>query len=96
LPYVFALNGWATALVYIWVGAFGGDWSNYILAFNAVKFNERNYYNLCVRAGGKKLGMWLTLSTVLYVLGSLLSYQIIMTSLIQYVMVQFGMSEEHA
>jgi amino acid permease len=81
LPYVFKLNGYVVATFYIFVGAFAAIWSNRILALNACKFNKKNYNDLIYLAWGKTGSNVLLVSVLLYVFGSLCSYQVILTSM---------------
>ena len=74
LPYVLALNGWLIGLIFIFVGAIAANWSNKILAKRAVENNCPNYYSLCVKVGGPKLGMLLSVCILLYGFGVLISY----------------------
>ena len=96
LPYVLALNGWLIGILFIFVGAIAANWSNKILVKKAVENDCRNYYSLCVKVGGKKLGMLLSCCILLYGFGVLISYQIIVTSLFKYACKKFGMSVETA
>lgn len=96
LPYVFRLNGWLVAVVYIITGACAAIWSNRILARSACELNVANYNDLCKKAGGKKASNLLLISLLTYVFGSLCSYQIILTSMFQWIIVQFGVDKELA
>lgn len=96
LPYVYALNGWVIATLYIVIGAIAAIWSNRILAYNACLFQKKNYNDLVYLAWGKAGSNFLLVSILIYVFGSLCSYQIILTSLYQYVIEQAGVDTELA
>ena len=57
-----------------------------MLASIAVKHKLPNYSKIAIKAGGPKLEALLTANILLFMFGSCISYQIIITSLIQFVL----------
>jgi amino acid permease len=91
LPYVLRLCGWVLGLSFIFVGAIAAVWSNTILAELAVDNKLANLSQLAIKAGGTKLEKSLSWMILVYMFGSCISYQIIITSLFKYVCSKFGM-----
>lgn len=85
LPYVLALNGWALGIAFILIGAVAACWSNMILAKLAVDNDLPNLSKLVNKAGGRKLDLALSWMILLYMFGSCILYQIVITSLFKYV-----------
>jgi amino acid permease len=94
LPYVLALCGWALGISFIVVGAIAAVWSNTILAELAVDNGLANLSQLATKAGGPKLEKSLSWMILVYMFGSCISYQIIITSLFKYLCSKFGMSDD--
>lgn len=94
LPYVLALCGWALGIAFIFTGAMAATWSNTILAELAVNTGLSNLSQLANRAGGKYLEKSLSWMIILYMFGSCISYQIIITSLFKYACIKLGMDED--
>jgi len=92
LPYVLALNGYVLGICFIILGAIAGDWSNRILAKRACENNMANYNQLCMIVGGKKLATFLNTCILIYIFGILVSYQIIITSLLKYSLEKLGVN----
>ena len=86
LPYVLNLNGWVAGLVFLFVGAFGAQLSLKMLASIAVKHELPNYSKIAIKAGGGKLEALLSANVLGFMFGSCISYQIIITSLLQFVL----------
>lgn len=89
LPYVLALCGWVLGICFILTGATAALWSNKILASMAVQEDLPNLSRLVNKAGGPILEKSLSWMIVIYMFGSLISYEIIITSLFKYIWVQF-------
>ena len=94
LPYVLSLCGWALGILFIFIGAIAATWSNQILAELAVQENLPNLSKLVSKAGGQYLEKSLSFMILIYMFGSCVSYQIIITSLFKYVCSKFGMSDD--
>jgi amino acid permease len=94
LPYVLGLCGWALGISFIFVGAMAAIWSNTILAELAVNNRLANLSQLAEKAGGKTLEKSLSWMIVVYMFGSCISYQIIITSLFKYVCLQLDMDKD--
>lgn len=86
--------GWALGFALIAVSAFGATLSNLIIAKIAIKHKLKNYSDIARTVGGKRLGDTLSVLIIVYLLGAVISYQIILSSLISYVCVTFGMSQD--
>ena len=82
LPYVLGLNGWVLGLVFILVGAFSAAWSLFMIAESAIKAKVENLSKLCCLVGGKKLERFLQINIMVFLCGSCISYQIIISALI--------------
>lgn len=85
LPYVLKLCGYVAGIAFLSLGAVAADWSLNILAHLAVHHNLPNYSSITMAAGGKPLTKLLAWGILLFMTGALISYQIIITSLLQYV-----------
>ena len=94
LPYVLALCGWALGIAFIFTGAIAATWSNTILAELAAKTGLSNLSSLAKKAGGNTLEKSLSWMIIVYMFGSCISYQIIITSLFKYVCIKLGMDED--
>mmetsp|Transcript_63214 Transcript_63214/g.87308 ORF Transcript_63214/g.87308 Transcript_63214/m.87308 type:complete len:158 (+) Transcript_63214:382-855(+) len=94
LPWMFAVCGWALGFFLIALGAFGATWSNLLIAKMAVAHRQKNYSDIAGLVGGKCLKNTLSLMIIVYLFGAIVSYQIILSSLIGYVCVSFGMSQD--
>ncbi len=55
LPYMIVLVGWAMGYIILMVGAFGGCWSNLLIAEMSENFKLPNYEAICLKVGGKFL-----------------------------------------
>ena len=82
LPYVLGLNGWILGVVFILVGAFAAGWSLFMIAESAIKSKTKNLSKLTNFVGGKKLERFLQINILVYLFGSCISYQIIISTLI--------------
>lgn len=67
-------------------GAFGAQLSLKMLASIAVKHELPNYSKIAIKAGGGKLEALLSANVLGFMFGSCISYQIIITSLLQFVL----------
>lgn len=94
LPYVFALNGYLVASFYLLVGALATIWSNRILGYYALMTGKVDYSDLCFVALGKWGSKTLTYCVQGYMFITFVSYQIMMTSLFKYVMMEFGVDKK--
>jgi len=89
LPYVFGLCGWGLGFIFMCTGAIAAEISLRMLAHLAVKHNMPNYSKIATLAGGKTLNNILSTLILIFMFGSCISYQIIVTSLFKYVFKQF-------
>lgn len=96
LPYVLRLCGWGMGIIYIAIGALAGVWSNRLLVYRACEYNLVSYSKLCKKAGGAKLERLLNVSILLYVIGALIGYQIMIASMLSYSVVEFGVDKDFA
>lgn len=94
LPYVLGLCGWGAGILFMLLGATAAEISLRMLAHLAVKHKMPNYSKIAIAAGGQGLNYLLSIMILLFMFGSCISYQIIVTSLFSYVCGQFGMSDE--
>ena len=94
LPYVLGLCGWGAGILFMLLGATAAEISLRMLAHLAVKHKMPNYSKIAIAAGGQGLNYLLSIMMLLFMFGSCISYQIIVTSLFSYVCGQFGMSDE--
>lgn len=92
LPYVLALNGYVFGVVFIIISALASDLSNNILAKRACENGMANYNQLCILCGGQAMAKFLAGSIFIYVTGCLISYQIVITSLLEYSFKSLGMN----
>ena len=72
-------------------GAIAAEISLRMLAHLAVTHNMPNYSKIAIAAGGQKLNLLLSVMILMFMFGSCISYQIIVTSLLKYVFVHCGM-----
>eukprot|EP00356_Strombidium_inclinatum_P002026 CAMPEP_0170480034 /NCGR_PEP_ID=MMETSP0208-20121228/1021_1 /TAXON_ID=197538 /ORGANISM="Strombidium inclinatum, Strain S3" /LENGTH=335 /DNA_ID=CAMNT_0010752513 /DNA_START=269 /DNA_END=1276 /DNA_ORIENTATION=- len=89
LPYVLYLNGWALGLFFIFLGQSAAQISLRMLAHIACTHEIPNFSKITIKAGGKGLNLLLSIMILVFMFGACISYQIIMTSLLQYVFKQF-------
>jgi len=89
LPYVFGLCGWGLGLIFMCTGAIAAEISLRMLAHLAVKHKMPNYSKIAILAGGHKLNNFLSALILIFMFGSCVSYQIIVTSLFKYIFKQF-------
>lgn len=89
LPYVFGLCGYGLGFIFMMTGAIAAEISLRMLAHLAVKHKMPNYSKIAILAGGNKLNNILSGMILLFMFGSCISYQIIVTSLFKYVFKQF-------
>ena len=82
LPYVLRLNGWVLGTLFILVGAFAACWSLFMIAESAIKANVKNFSKLTNNVGGKALELFLQINIILFLAGSCISYQIIISELV--------------
>lgn len=94
LPYVLGLCGWGLGIIFMITGAVAAEISLRMLAHLAVRHQMPNYSSIAIKAGGQKLNMLLTIMILMFMFGSCISYQIIVTSLFKYVCKQFGMGDD--
>lgn len=94
LPYVLGLCGWGLGIIFMMTGAIAAEISLRMLAHLAVTHNMPNYSQIAIAAGGQKLNLLLSLMVLMFMFGSCISYQIIVTSLLRYVFTQFGMNKD--
>lgn len=85
LPYMFALSGWATGIILIFVGTIAGIWSNLLLAEMGDKHKLSNLDQVAFASGGTKMKSLLTVCVLLYIFFACIGYQIIFCQLIQYI-----------
>lgn len=90
LPYVLGLCGWGLGIIFMMTGALAAEISLRMLAHLAVTHQMPNYSSIAIKAGGQKLNLLLSIMILAFMFGSCISYQIIVTSLLQYVCVHFG------
>ena len=95
LPYVLGLNGWVLGLVFILVGAFAAGWSLFMIAESAIKAKVKNLSKLTNFVGGKKLERFLQINILVYLWGSCISYQIIISTLISRFLQKCGVRPEN-
>jgi amino acid permease len=95
LPYVLGLNGWVLGLVFILVGAFAAAWSLFMIAESAIKVKVKNLSKLANFVGGKKLERFLQYNILIYLWGSCISYQIIISTLIARFLLKCGVKTEN-
>jgi amino acid permease len=81
LPYVLNLCGYAQGLFFMLLGATGAEVSLRMLATIAVEEGLPNYSKIAIKAGGSSLNLLLSVMILLFMFGSCISYQIIVTSL---------------
>ena len=94
LPYVLKLNGYVQGVLFMLLGALAAEWSLSLLAHCAVSKNLKNFTGITNAAGGPKLTALLSYSIFLFMFVSCISYQIIISSLLQYVMIQLKFDEK--
>lgn len=86
LPYVLALNGYVIGLLFIFIGAISACWSLDMIAQSTCLFYDTNNLSkLALKAGGNVLSRILQGMILIYMFGSCISYQIIITQLIQFI-----------
>jgi hypothetical protein len=61
-------------IFFMLLGAFAALWSLGILATLAVDHNLPNYSKICIKAGGEKLNLLLSIMILLFMFGSCISY----------------------
>ena len=74
LPYVLKLCGYGMGIFLMLLGAFAAKWSLSLLAHVAVDHGLANYSKICLKAGGKKLNLLLSIMILLFMIGSCISY----------------------
>mmetsp|Transcript_17228 Transcript_17228/g.16443 ORF Transcript_17228/g.16443 Transcript_17228/m.16443 type:complete len:147 (-) Transcript_17228:941-1381(-) len=84
LPYVLALCGWVNGTFLILLGAVAAIWSLHLLIDAAMLCRAPNMSSLARAAGGRKLMYVLQITILIYIFGSVISYQIITTQLLQF------------
>jgi amino acid permease len=94
LPYVLGLNGWVLGLVFILVGALSAGWSLYMIAESAIKAKVENLSKLSYLVGGKKLEKFLQINIMVFLYGSCISYQIIVSALLARFLKKCGVNRE--
>lgn len=85
LPYVLKLSGYAFGIIFMILGAVAAQVSLRMLAGLACDHQLPNYSSIAIKAGGQKLNAILSGMIMLFMFGSCISYQIIITSLFKYV-----------
>ena len=85
LPYVLKLCGYVQGLAFMVLGACGALISLRMLATLAVEHNLPNFSKIAIKAGGDGLNLLLSVMIMVFMFGSCISYQIIVTSLGKYV-----------
>lgn len=85
LPYVLKLCGYAQGLAFMILGAAGALVSLRMLASVAVEQDLPNFSKIALKAGGDGLNLLLSVMIMVFMFGSCISYQIIVTSLAKYV-----------
>lgn len=93
LPYVLGLCGWGLGMIFMAIGAIAAELSLRMLAHLAVHHKLPNYSGIAIKAGGQTLNMVLSIMILAFMFGSCISYQIIVTSLLQYVCIHLGADE---
>jgi amino acid permease len=83
LPYVLRLNGWVLGVIFILVGAFAAAWSLFMIAESSIKANVKNFSKLANHVGNKRLELFLQINTLIFLWGTCISYQIIISSLVK-------------
>lgn len=96
LPYVLGLCGYGLGMLFMMLGATAAEISLRMLAHLAVKHKMPNYSKIAIKAGGQGLNILLSVMILLFMFGSCISYQIIVTSLFKYVYLQFKNGDEFA
>lgn len=86
LPLVFKLCGYIEGILLMILGATAALVSLRMLAGLAVDHQLPNYSKIAIAAGGHKLNMVLSAMIMLFMFGSCISYQIIITSLFKYIL----------
>jgi len=94
LPYVLGLCGYGLGIIFMLVGAIGAKISLGMLAHLAVRHNIPNYSKIVIKAGGDKLEKLMSYMMLIFLWGSCVSYQIIITSLFKYICLQFKMDPD--
>lgn len=94
LPYVLRICGYVQGILILALGAFSAYWSMHIIVDLAITHSLPNYSEIAYKAGGHQLCKLLEIFIILLMFGSCVSFQIICTSLIQYVFAEFGLEHD--
>lgn len=97
LPYVLKLCGYIEGTLFMILGATAAQVSLKMLAGLACDHNLPNYSQIAIKAcdGKQTLNYILSAMIMLFMFGSCISYQIIISTLLQYVFDQFGMDHDY-
>jgi sodium-coupled neutral amino acid transporter 3 len=90
LPYAMVLIGWANCYILFVVATVSGIWSNLMLCRIAIDTKVRNYDEVCNLAGGKCLQRTLSIMLFIYVTGTCIGYQIVISTLAAYICTSLG------
>ena len=82
LPYVCALCGYVAGPVLMLIAANAANISLRMLVKMAVLGDMKSYTKICITAGGKKLALLLSILITIFMFGSCIGYQVIVTQLI--------------
>ena len=81
-------------IVFILVGAFAAAWSLFMIAESAIRAKVKNLSKLTNFVGGKKLERFLQINILVYLWGSCISYQIIISTLLARFLKKCGVRPE--
>lgn len=82
LPYVCNLCGYIAGPVLMLIAAFAANLSLRMLVKLAVLGDMKSYSKICVKAGGQKLANLLSALVIIFMFGSCIGYQVIITQLL--------------
>ena len=74
LPYVLKLNGYVLGIMFMVLGSIAAHISLRMLAGLAVDHNLPNFSQICIKAGGEKLNVLLSVMILVFMFGSCISY----------------------
>ena len=94
LPYMMVLVGWATGYILFAIATVAGIWSNLLLCGLALEHKVKNYDEICKIAGGACLQRALGVIIFIYLTGTCVSYQIVISTLAAYICTSLGVSDD--
>lgn len=90
MPYVLALCGYGGGICLLIIAALAARTTLSMLAYLACEHELKNYSQITFKAGGKRASLTLAIMTIVFMFGSSISYQIMMTSMFRYVFIQLN------